>query len=128
MAVRQLEFSLLQLIQQVDELLAAIQSILGGRLPMALVNPLVLHNIMRNVSLQLPKNYELIAGTKFGNIYYYYDLIKVTVVGNTHGLKIISANQHFILYKLIVMSKQVSKDKFIKYLPEFFYFGLSASQ
>jgi len=89
MAVRQLEFSLLQLIQQVDELLTAIQCILGGRLPMTLVNPLVLHNILRNVSLQLPENHELIAGTNFGNIYYYYDLIKVTVVGNTHGMKII---------------------------------------
>jgi len=64
----------------------------------------------------------------------YYDLIKVTVVGNTHGMKIIlgiplkSANQHFTLYKLILMPKQVSKDKFIKYLPEFSYFGLLVSR
>ena len=56
MSVRQLEFSLLQLMQQVDELLAAIQSIMGGRLPMTLVNPLFLHNILRNVSLQLSEN------------------------------------------------------------------------
>jgi hypothetical protein len=30
-----------------------------------------------------------IAGTKFGNIHYYYDLIKVTVMGNTRGMKIL---------------------------------------
>jgi len=74
------------------------------------------------------------AGTKFGTIHYYYDLIKVTVVGNTNGMKILlgislkSANQHFTLYKLIVMPQRVSKDKFIKYLLEFSYFGLSVSQ
>ena len=111
MAVRKLEFSLLQFIQQVDELLAAIRGILGSRLPMRLVNPLILHNMLWNVSLQLPENYELIAGTRFGNIQYYYGLINVNIVGNTHAMKIIlgiplkSANRHFILYKLIVMPK-----------------------
>ena len=39
-----------------------------------------------------------------------------------------SANQHFTLYKLIIVPKRVSKDKFIKYLPEFSYVGLSVSQ
>jgi hypothetical protein len=61
-----MEFGLLQLTQQVDDILAAIQSILGGRLPVTLINPLELYNILRNVSLQLPENYEFIAGTKFG--------------------------------------------------------------
>jgi len=63
-----------------------------------------------------------IVDTKFGNIYYYYSVHKTMVVGNTHGMKIIlilplkSVNQNFILYKLIVMPKRVSGDKFIKYL------------
>ena len=57
----------------------------------------------------------------------------VTVKGNTHGIKIIlgiplkSAKQQFTLYKLIAMPQRLSKDKFIKYLPEFSYFGLSVS-
>ena len=101
---------------------------------MTLINTSVLHNILQKVSLQLPENYELIAGTKFGNVHYYYDLIKVTVVENTRGMKIIlgiplkSANQHFTLYKLIVMPQWVCKDKFIKYLQELSYFGLSVSR
>jgi len=84
---------------------------------MTLVNPLVLHNVLRNVSLQLPENHELIAGTKWNNIYYYYDVIKAAVVGNTHGMQMIiisiplkSVNQHFVLYKFIVMPKRVSED------------------
>ena len=48
MPVRQLEFSLLQLILQVDELIAAFQCILGGRFPMT-ENPLDLYNVLRNV-------------------------------------------------------------------------------
>jgi len=102
-AVRQLEFSLLQLILQVDELIDILRCILGVRLPMTLVNPLVLYNVLRNVSLQLPENHEVIAGTKWTNIYYYYNVIKATVVGNTHEMKIIlnlplkSVNQHFIM-------------------------------
>ena len=39
-----------------------------------------------------------------------------------------SANQHFTLYKLIVMPQGVFKDKFTKYLPEFSHFGLSVSR
>ena len=121
MAVRELKFSLLQLTLKVDELIGAIQCILGGRLPMTLVKPLVLYSVLRNVSLHLPENHELIAGTKWSNIYYYYDVIQATVVGNTHGMKILSipvksANQHFILYKLTVMPKRVSDERFFKYL------------
>jgi len=87
MAVRQLEFGFLQLIQHVDELLSSMLSILGGILPMTLVNPWILYNILQNASLKLPENYELIVGSKFGNIQYYYDLIKAAVEGNTHGMK-----------------------------------------
>jgi hypothetical protein len=57
MKIWQLKFSLLFLIQQVDELFAAVQSVLCGKLPMYIIGPNVLHNILCNVSLQLPKNY-----------------------------------------------------------------------
>ena len=36
--------------------------------------PNVLHSSLRNISLCLPENYELIAGTKFDNIHLYYEL------------------------------------------------------
>jgi len=75
-----------------------------------------------------------ITNSKFGNIHSYYNVIKAMVVGNTHRMKITISihlkliNEHFLLYKLIVMPKSVSEDKFIKYLPEFSYFGLSVSR
>jgi hypothetical protein len=58
----QLEFSLLQLTQQIDGLLAAIQFMLHGKISMSLISPSVLHSILRNVSFHLPENYELVAG------------------------------------------------------------------
>jgi hypothetical protein len=57
MAVRQLEYTLLLLIQQIDELFAAVHSLLQGRLPVSIVNPTTLHGILQNVSLHLAENY-----------------------------------------------------------------------
>ena len=39
LVVRQIEFGLLQLTQQVDEMLVAVQHILLGKLPITIVNP-----------------------------------------------------------------------------------------
>jgi len=56
--IRQLEFALLRLIQQLDELSNAIQSAIQGSLSISLLNPTVLLNILKNVSLQMPSGYE----------------------------------------------------------------------
>jgi hypothetical protein len=41
------------------------------------------------VSLSLPQGYELIAGTRTDALHYYYELAKVTLIGNAHGIKIL---------------------------------------
>jgi hypothetical protein len=48
------EFTLLQLVQQIDELFDAIQCVIQGNLPIRLVSPTVLQNILKNVTLHLP--------------------------------------------------------------------------
>jgi hypothetical protein len=50
--IRQLEFTLLQLVQQVDDLLDAIQLAIQGTLSIKLINPMT-QSILRNVTLQL---------------------------------------------------------------------------
>ena len=57
-AVRQLEFAFLLMLQQINELLEAIQSVLQGKLPITLINPSALQNILRNVTLHLPEGYQ----------------------------------------------------------------------
>jgi len=62
-AVRQMEFTLLQLTQQLDEILDAIQLAISGSLSIKLISPSSLQSILRNITLHLPEGYELIAGT-----------------------------------------------------------------
>jgi hypothetical protein len=66
-----MEFSLLQLTIQIDELNMAIQNTLLGKLPIAILKPSVLHNVLRNISLLLPEKLELVAGIKIENVHMY---------------------------------------------------------
>jgi len=45
------------MIQQTDELLTAIQYVMLDKLPINLINPTTLQNVLRNVSLQLPRGF-----------------------------------------------------------------------
>jgi regulator of replication initiation timing len=78
-SIRQLEFSLLRLIQQLDELSNSIQSAIEGSLSISLLNPTVLLNILKNVSLQLPSGYELIAGIRAEIFHLYCELVNLSV-------------------------------------------------
>jgi len=51
--IGQLEFTLFQLVQQIDDLFNIIQCAMHGRLSIKLLNPSVLQNILRNVTLRL---------------------------------------------------------------------------
>ena len=129
LAIRQLEFALLRLIQHLNELFEVVQCMIQGK-PVKLINPTTLHNILRNVSLNLPDGYELILGTQMYNVYSYYDLISITLVGDIHSVKIIlnvplkTVNRHFVLYKVIVLPKRVYGDKFVTYSFEHSYLGI----
>jgi hypothetical protein len=59
-----MEFLLLQMTVQLDELNMAVQTVLFGRLPVAIIKPDVWHGILRNLSLIIPETYELIAGVR----------------------------------------------------------------
>jgi hypothetical protein len=115
LVIRQIEFALLELTQQV-EMLIAVQHILLGKLPITIVKPKILHNILRNISLCLPENYELAAGTRFDSIYSCYDLIKIAMVGSLHNVKLImyvpikTANQHFTVYRKIGLPNLIGKE------------------
>jgi hypothetical protein len=132
--IRQLEFAVLQLIYQTEELTGAIQCVLQGKLPIRLISPTTLQGILRNVSLQLPEGYELIVGTKPDKMYLYYELVKVSVIGNVHSMKLIvkvplkTANSQFTLYKAVALPTRVSKTNFVKYTLGYFYFCLESSR
>ena len=72
--IKELEFALLRLIQQLEELINALHLASQGNLPVNFVNPTVLLGILKNVSLQLPGSHALIAGIRSENIHLYYEL------------------------------------------------------
>jgi hypothetical protein len=75
----------------------------------------------------------LIAGTRADNIHLYYQLVRVTLVGNAHGIKLIvnvplkTASQHFALYRIIVLPARTSGNNFVRYSIEFPHFGIDDS-
>jgi len=54
--IRQLEFTLMQLIQQIDGLANAVQYAVLGKLPIKLIGPLELQGIFRKITLLLPED------------------------------------------------------------------------
>ena len=132
--IRQLEFALLQMIHQFDEMIGAIICVLQGKLLIGLINPATLQGILRNISLQLPELYELIAGTKTEKIYLHYEVVQVSVIGDVHSIKLFitltlrTANSRFTLYKVAVLPTRVSKTNFVKYSIDSSYFGLESSR
>jgi len=87
-----------------------------------------LHNILKNASLHLQENYELIAGARIENVHLYYDFITVAAIGDAHHIKIIlnihlkTANPNFVLYKILALPTRIFNDTFVQYLPEFLFF------
>ena len=67
-------------------------------------------------------------------IFAYIELIKVTTVGNAHGIKLIlevplkTESQSFTLFRIIALPNPVLNDTFALYELEYDYSGLSHSQ
>jgi hypothetical protein len=115
MHVKQLEFILLHLAQQVESLFSAVQYAIQGKLSIQLFNPVVFHNILRKVTLQLTGGYELIAGTSIANIHL---ILNVPFK---------SANRQFSLFKIVTLPFQILPNKFVQYSVDYAYFGFRHS-
>jgi len=132
--VRQLEYSLIMAVQQIGELFSSVQYALLGKLPVNLITPVTLHRILTDASLNLPENYELVAGTKIQDFHTYYELIKVALVGNAQGAQLVirvplkTAAQSFSLFKIVALPMRLSHDSFLWYQLEYSYFGLAVDQ
>jgi hypothetical protein len=132
--IRQLEFTLLLLTQQLDEVFNAVQCTLQGSLPTLLINPTVLLSILKNASLKLSGGYELVVGIRPENIHLYYDIVKISRIATPHSIKLMmnlplkTADQHFTLFKITTLPERISSEKFVQYLVHYVYFGLHYNQ
>jgi hypothetical protein len=80
------------------------------------------------------RNFELVAGIKIENTHSYYELIKVSVIGNAHDITLIleipwkTVNHIFTLYRMIDLPTRVSENAFAMYRLDYDYFRLSYTQ
>jgi hypothetical protein len=64
-AVRELQFALTQLEEQIDQLLSGFQTLMLGRVPLSLAPFTHMHSILKNVTLNLQEGYELAMGSNY---------------------------------------------------------------
>jgi hypothetical protein len=134
MVIRQLEFAILQLTQQITDIIDAMKCVLLGKLPLKLLNPITLHKVLKNVSLHLQDGYELIVGNKIENVHLYYEMRKVAIFGDAHHAKLIleiplsSANHRFSLYRVIALPTRIFNDTYAQYMLDYSYFGIDNIQ
>jgi hypothetical protein len=132
--IRQIEFAILRLQKNLDELVDATECVLLAELPISLVSPQTLHNMLVNISRYLPESCEGVTGSRFANLYGYYDTIKVAILRNTHTIRLIlnvplkTANRNLILYKLVPLPTPVLNKTSVPYKPKFMYFAFNEIQ
>ena len=128
--IRQLEFTLMQLIQEIDGLVNSVHYAILGKLPIKLMGQVELQGILRNITLLLPEGYELVAGTSKESIHLYYDITKVSILANIRSISLVltiplkTADSYFTLFKLIPLPMQIAPDKFVRYSVNFEYLAL----
>ena len=92
------------------------------------------HYVLRNITLHSPEGYELIAGTRTEDFRQYYKLSRVSIVANSHSIKLIlhiplkSIDHSFTLYKIIILPERISPDKFVQYAIDYPYLAIQVSQ
>jgi len=92
----------------IDELIDTLQFVLLGKVPLNLVKPNVLREMLKNVTMVLPEGREMIAGLNLNNMYLYYDMIHAMVLADVHSFKLVlnvrlkTVNRQFELYEIVV--------------------------
>jgi hypothetical protein len=90
----------------VEEWLEALQYIMLGKVPINLISPKLLGEIITSVTLGLPEGYELAAGTRTDSLTWYYQTLQTVLLTDAHGLLIVilipvkDVNRHFELFKV----------------------------
>jgi hypothetical protein len=88
-AVRSLEFSVMQLEAEIDELVNAFLALGGGKLPISLITFAKLHSILKNVTLALPAGYELVMGSHYSQLPWYHANVRAAMLTDFHSFMLI---------------------------------------
>jgi hypothetical protein len=107
LAVRDLEFTLLQLQLHLEQLLEAFQTLMTERIPTNLLSFEKLHDILKDVTLNLSEEWKLSMGSQYNQMPCYYMHTEAVMIADFHCFKlaillpITVANDHFELYQML---------------------------
>jgi hypothetical protein len=87
--MRELEFTVLQLQQSVIQLQEGLEISAAGRLSSVLIPPHNLSKILQEVTLRLPQDISLIAGSNVENMYVYYEVATVQAYATAAAIRLI---------------------------------------
>ena len=113
-AVRQLEFTLTQLELQVNKILDAFFALVTGRLPPNLLQPDALHNVLTNVTLNLPEGLNLIVGSRYADLPWYYQNVQAALLADVDGFLLVmnfpltSVDRNYEIYEVIAFPFKIA--------------------
>jgi hypothetical protein len=67
----------------------ALQYVQLGKIPLNLISPSTLRDMLQNVSLVLQGGYDLIISLHPNNVFMYYDMIQAAMLADLHSLKLL---------------------------------------
>jgi hypothetical protein len=87
-AVRDLEFTLIQFQLQLEQLLEAFQTLMTGIIPDNLLSFEKLHDTLKDVTLNLPEGCELAMGSQYNQMPWYYMHTDAVMTADFHSFKL----------------------------------------
>jgi hypothetical protein len=116
----------------VDLLMQAFQTGMTGRIHVSLVPPPILIDILKNISINLPKGLELVVGTEYSELRWYYENVKANMANIPRGFLLVLAlkdvNRLFALHRLYTYPTRITNGTFVHYKVDGAYFAISSLQ
>jgi hypothetical protein len=130
-AVRQIEFSVTQMELELSKILQAFNTLVMGRFSPSLLSPIVLHGMLTNLTLNLPEGYELVMGTQYNNLFWYYKHVKAALLADLNCFMLVmnfpltAVNRNYELYRVIAFPTKILNRTFASYKFEREYLAIS---
>jgi hypothetical protein len=112
----------------------ALQYVQLGNIPLNLISPSMLRNMLQNVSLVLPGGYDLIFSLRPNNVFMYYEMIQAAMLADLRSLKLLmtvplkTMNVQFTLYRVTVYPVPLFNHSFVQFEVGKDYFGIDVLQ
>jgi hypothetical protein len=110
----------------VKEVLSFLDSSMRGKVSMNLISPVMIRNILKNVTSYFPDGYTLCVSLQQKKINLFYEFMDIFVFADYNSVKMVMSvsletfERHYYLYKLITFPHKISNlDNFIRLTAEY---------